>query len=147
MRAADRRGLAAVAVAAVVLLGAHASEARKKKARAHRPEAFSLGPEASHDTRAGVSIMLDERGHGFRSDGNEEAVWVLVASQGDVAGTAYFTSAEPWAELSAFGAIYQAVPSDDGVKVTVLPGAAGDPIDLDAAVAKVTAEADRRRIV
>lgn len=141
-----RRILAWGVVAMVAIgVGPTTTDAGKRKKK-RGPEKFSLvARDDAHETRNGVEVRLDERGHGWRADGNSVATWVLVAQYDGEVHEAYFTSEEPWAELSAFGAVYQAVPDDSGVRVTVLPDMPV-PLSSDELDLLVTAEANRRGV-
>lgn len=141
-----RRSLLWVWVLVMAVAAPGVTDAGQKKSKKRKPEAFTLVARDSHETRGGVDVRLDERGRGWRADGNEIATWVLVASRDGAFHEAYFTSDEPWAELDAFGSLFQAVPADGGVRVTVRAGVTGTVPDDDLK-ARVIAEADRRRIV
>ncbi len=125
-------------------IGSPDSDAGKRKKK-RGPEKFSLVARDGHETKNGVEVRLDERGHGWRADGYEVATWVLVAAYDGKEQEAYFTNEEPWAELSAFGAVYQAVPADGGVEVTVLPDMP-QPLGQDELDLLITAEANRRGV-
>ncbi len=140
-----RRSLLWVWVLVLAVAAPGVTDAGGKAKKKRKPEAFTLVARDAHETRGGVNVRLDERGRGWRADGNEIATWVLVASQDGAFHEAYFTSDEPWAELDAFGSLFQAVPADGGVRVTVRPAVTDAVPDADLE-ARVIAEAAKRRI-